>query len=438
MKIKTIFLCAAAWLLALPAAADDVTFTDNNGIRYLITSSEKYTAQVIRFSTDNYSGDIVIPEYAWYNNDYYKVTSIKGGDSMPETPEENKAYGAFRDNINITSITIPSGVEEIEYSAFYNCTGLKYVYNNGIMADINGWTFCGCTSLKYCRIPSTVTTFGESAFEGCTALTELTIPSSVSLGQYAFKNCSKLASIYYCGTDLTLTPESDQWHIFENADNLVIYTKSSALETIKGVLDGKADWIKEKATADIPFTPSKDIVTFARDFDVDFSEASELMVRYASSYSGGTLALASVSSAPAGTGLLIKGTAGNSYTLRIAEESPSSVGDNLLVGVVAPQSLAQTDGGYTNFVLTDGVFKKVPEAGISTMPAGKAYLQLNLSSTSHEISFSFDEVVTGLEEVSTPKEELRRTVYDLQGRQITSDNLSKGLYIINGKKVVIR
>ena len=45
---------------------------------------------------------------------------------------------------------------------------------------------------------------------------------------------------------------------------------------------------------------------------------------------------------------------------------------------------------------------------------------------------------TGIEEVRYKKSEVRKGVYTLDGRQVNTDNLRPGLYIRNGKKVVIK
>ena len=74
----------------------------------------------------------------------------------------------------LTSLTIPSSVTSIGWSAFSGCSGL--------------------TSLT---IPSSVTSIGYYAFSGCSGLTSLTIPSSVtSIDDNAFSGCSGLTSIY--------------------------------------------------------------------------------------------------------------------------------------------------------------------------------------------------------------------------------------------------
>lgn len=74
---------------------------------------------------------------------------------------------------DITSFTIPSGVETIGQSAFN-----------------------GCSSLESITIPSGITSIGQYAFSGCTALESVDIPASVtSIGAYAFSANTSLESI---------------------------------------------------------------------------------------------------------------------------------------------------------------------------------------------------------------------------------------------------
>ena len=77
--------------------------------------------------SDEYSGDIVIPESVTYNEKIYSVTSI--------------GYEAFQNCSGLTSVAIGSGVTTIGSSAFQNCSGLTSV-----------------------TIGSGVTTIGSSAF----------------------------------------------------------------------------------------------------------------------------------------------------------------------------------------------------------------------------------------------------------------------------------
>lgn len=429
MKKLTFLLSVVVWFLAMPMMAGvGDEFTSGNLKFKVITDDEtKKEVQVIRPDAE-LSGDVVIPDHVTNYAVEYSVAYIKGG--------EIDEGCAFREMNGITSVTIPYTVYSMEYSAFYHCEGLKAVYNNGNMDKIDGWTFYGCTNLEYCVVPATITKIGQSAFEGCNTLKALTILGSVEFDQYALKGCSALKSIYYCGNTLSLKPTEDTWKIFESTNNPVIYTKSLALSTIKDALNGKADWIKDLATDEIPYIPAKQYTTFCRDFDVDFSAATGLKAGVATTdLNGMMLKLIVKTSIPAGTGVVLKKLNEGEYKLKIAEESPEAIVGNKLVGVVAPTAIPQTDGDNTNFVLKDGVFKKV-SADNNTLPAGKAYLQLTTSSTTRSLSFSFEDDVTGIDTTTIQTQTEDGHCYNLAGLHV--GNSTKGLYIINGKKVVVK
>jgi len=76
-------------------------------------------------------------------------------------------------------------------------------------------------------------------------------------------------------------------------------------------------------------------------------------------------------------------------------------------------------------------FYKLKSSG--TIGAHKAYL--TSGATAREF-FLFDEETTGLKDVRGQKEDEGCLIYDLQGRRVAQP--TKGLYIVNGKKVVIK
>ena len=110
-------------------------------------------------------------------------------------------YSAFEGCIGLTSLDIPSGVTEIGSSAFEGCSGLTSLDIPSGVTKIGESTFSGCSSLTGLDIPSGVTEIGRSAFSGCSGLTSLDIPSGVTeIGRSAFSGCSGLTSIYvYAG-----------------------------------------------------------------------------------------------------------------------------------------------------------------------------------------------------------------------------------------------
>lgn len=75
-----------------------------------------------------------------------------------------------------------------------------------------------------------------------------------------------------------------------------------------------------------------------------------------------------------------------------------------------------------------------------TIPAGRNYIKIltavNNQPQAPELSFVFEGDVTGVNEVRSKMEDVRDDIYDLQGRKVQKPS-KKGLYIQNGKKVVV-
>ena len=143
---------------------------------------------------------------------------------------------------------------------------------------------------------------------------------------------------------------------------------------------------------------------------------------------------------PAETGVLLRGTAGETYTLTATTDAATAISDNALVAVTVPTHIASTAGDYTNFMLKNGEFIKIADSATTNkMPANKAYLQIlttALSSPSRGITLVWEDGTTGINTVQSSKFKVQ-SYYDLQGRKVTSKP-SRGIYVINGKKTIIR
>lgn len=142
---------------------------------------------------------------------------------------------------------------------------------------------------------------------------------------------------------------------------------------------------------------------------------------------------------PANTGVVLVGEEG-SYTMTTAE-SASSVGDNLLVANVGDYKLPASVGSNYHYTLAAGpVFKH--SSGSGALAAGKAFLRTTVNveggGSARSISLTFEgSDITGVNEVNVQKEDITNgEYYDLMGRRVV--NPTKGLYILNGKKVFIK
>lgn len=129
-----------------------------------------------------------------------------------------------------------------------------------------------------------------------------------------------------------------------------------------------------------------------------------------------------------GTGIIINGTPGTAYTLKIADNGTAYNGTNLLTGTLSPTYIEK--GQY---FLKNGQFVY---SSAGTLPANKAYLKsANAPEAAENLGFVVEDA-TGIAVVRNVVIEEKDKWYDLSGRAVSPT--SKGIYIHNGKKYVIK
>ena len=188
--------------------------------------------------------------------------------------------------------------------------------------------------------------------------------------------------------------------------------------------------------------------TYCSEYDLDFSGIDDITAYIASGFNPeeGSIVLTKVYKVPAGTGIIIKGTPGN-YSIPVA--ATKFFYSNMLVGVVTATQVDEfewKDVEYTNYILlkkdgdTEPTFYR--SSGNGNMPANRAYLQipsylLDSSNNNSRITAVFDDDVTPIEDIQTNSDNAKDDeYYNLNGQKVKT--VKKGIYIKNGKKVIIR
>ena len=179
------------------------------------------------------------------------------------------------------------------------------------------------------------------------------------------------------------------------------------------------------------------LATFASTKALDLSKLPEGVKAYKVATAAGSSArLEEVTVAvAAGTGLIFKGTKDATYNIPVAE-SASTLSGNLLVGVTDAAGYTTTSASDAYALSkSDGMLH--PVAANVTIPTGKAYLPASyFASNARSISLVFDDETTGIGASLMNSERVNNEVYNLNGQRVM--NPAKGLYIVNGKKVVIK
>ena len=112
----------------------------------------------------------------YYANNLYLNDELLTELSIPITVPGIKDY-AFYNCASLTSVVIPNSVTSIGDDAFAGCTSIEKLDLN--CAEIGNW-FSGATYLKEVAIGNNVTSIGDNAFKGCSKLANLTISDNVT------------------------------------------------------------------------------------------------------------------------------------------------------------------------------------------------------------------------------------------------------------------
>ena len=174
--------------------------------------------------------------------------------------------------------------------------------------------------------------------------------------------------------------------------------------------------------------------TFVSDYALDFT-GSDVKAYLVLGHTGTALTKSQITgTVPANTPLLLNAAKGN-YTIPAVASSTTNVSTNLLkAGAGAAVS---AESGKTKYVLSvtagKAEFQKINTTA-ATVPTGKAYLEFNEAIEAR--SLDIDEGGTTAIDVISKKQDASGEYYDLQGRRVAQPK--KGLYIVNGKKVIIK
>ena len=401
-------------------------------------------------------------------NECFALTTIK-------LPAELKTIDtqAFRTCINLATVDYGTKVETIGDGAFWSTGALKKFFFKGSVKTLgadafreSGLTcvhlkgdmtigkeaFMKCASLKYVEFPATssatqpLTYVAEGMFAGCTSLPFITLPSTVTeIKTKAFDGCSSLKYVNI----LAASPATLGANAFPTTAG--VYVKPSKLSAYQA----NAAWNAYSPTDTYVQTLATKYASFDHDFPVSFvaKNGHEALEAYVgpSTYRvtqptkvQKILKMIKVTSTAANEGVLLKGEIGRTYTYQIAETDPGLYTGNRVIGVREDTTLVQTESdGKSNWVLQSDY--KLHLVSNGTIKSGRAYVHemndgdTNFGAKGIYLSFALNEEnnTTGIDKVENKKDDEENVYYTLSGVRVINPT-EKGVYIKNGKKVIIR
>ncbi len=193
-------------------------------------------------------------------DDTIKISRYNGSDShvvIPDTleglPVTEIGISAFEGCSDITTLTIPSSLKNIDFYAFSGCTGLNSVY----ISDLAAWCEVGIPGRSYANplnyasnlyvngnlttdivIPDGVTRIGESTFETFSGITSLTVSdSTTSIGSEAFLGCSNLKTVYI--SESVTEIGINAFGLCDNLNSIEVSVNNANYASLDGVLFNK-------------------------------------------------------------------------------------------------------------------------------------------------------------------------------------------------------
>ena len=399
---------------------------------------------------------------------------------------------AFRGCTSFTSAIIPEGVTTIELYAFNECTSMRSISLPESLRNIYWAAFSGCSALESVTLPAGIEMVDGCAFYNCTSLAEVTClattpPTYDAVDRDRFTGIADNATLYVprdCKAAYEATAWNDIPNIVELAFNL-IYKVNGAVYATQRIdygaeifaIDGPElpeytfiEWeglpeymprhdVEVNAVLELSAIAIKisqyGAASFSSQYALDFSEVEGLKAYAATGFNTetGEITMTRQMTTGAAVGLYLTGEPNTTYYVPIIERS-NNHSLNMLVGALK-KTMVNTysdDGVYVNYRFGVETGETTPKffryKDGSSVGAGKSYLQVPVAwfdgAASQTMGIRFDDgELTDIDEIEEAEEteaaENETIVYDLNGRRILdTNNLEKGIYIINGKKTLVK
>lgn len=240
-----------------------------------------------------------------------------------------------------------------------------------------------------------------------------------------------------------------------NTRNYLRFNSSNNLFSCYGLNEdnqpGQAPiYLFERTEEDIPqtvtITLNRNLRTYAGRYDLDFTNVEGLKAYYPTEL-GEDYKLTMVeptSPVMAGCGLMLSGTAGASYEVPVALNFGNLIERNLLVGLLERTTVNKTQDDQTTLILSAAGSNGLNWYAMSKdgeLKANSAYLLLPTADLPEDgdgtrLTMDFGCGSNGISVASVKQN--TNTWFTIDGRQLKAKPASKGIYVNNGKKVVIK
>ena len=240
---------------------------------------------------------------------------------------------------------------------------------------------------------------------------------------------------------------SNNWEYNKNYSNKYAYLRdyqNSSFRTYNSTSNGNVISFAHKTTTSSAYdfrtsvtesvtVSAAGFATYVSDNDLDYTNVEGLKAFSAQvDNTNATVSFAPVGKVKAGEGVLLKAN-GGSYNVPVTSGVAENASNDFIRG--EGTAVASEDNGKYNYILNNvGGVVAFYAANGQNVATNRAYLQTTTANARISLNFD-DETTTGINATMKDKE-TNSKVYNLNGQRV--NNPAKGLYIVNGKKVIIK
>lgn len=389
------------------------------------------------------------------------------GRNISYSTESDKGYSPFYRNTSLKTVTITNKETEISPNEFYGCSSLKDVTIGNGVTTIGDWAFSGCSSLDYFACGSKVENIGKEAFSDCTAMTKFISRATTPpvCGTQALDDINKWnCKLQVPEASIPAYQAADQWKNF-------FFIEPADIDEIPGDANGDGEVNVSDIVEIVNYImnkPSDKFVFAAADMNDDGEVNVTDIVNVVS------IIMSSSNNAPKRAAVAemadndqLEMTSNDNHTLSLNLQNEGSyVASQFDIVLSAGQTLesillnskrmenhqltyTKTDDNRYKVViysLNNAAYKGQSGELLNIKVAGSGDVSVEdiLFVTAGQMEKRFPPLHRGTTGISVITNEAETMdIYTIDGRLIrkqakSTDGLEKGLYIINGKKQIVR
>ena len=316
-------------------------------------------------------------------------------------------------------------------------------YSN-TLAD-NSWTMSNAFKANKCVKMGSGSKLGKATTPSISLAAGNTYTLTFKAG--AWKDKSTNLKVSMSNGTLSASSVTMKQEAFDNFELTITEASAGATITFEGNASSNSQFFLDEVKVICPGTPissvnitipASGIGTYCSEYPLDFSNVTTNDLSFKAytvkRIDGSNITLEKITSrVKGGVPFIITGEGGE--TVSVPTGDSNNVPENLLRGTLAPTYVEAAAAGYHNYGMSGGKFKRI-SSGI--VPANRAYLPIADAGEAREFSFIFVDETTGVSGATrlNDKSQMINEIFDLQGRRVAQPK--RGLYIVNGKKMVVK